>query len=132
MKLEHKQKQKIVLGIAVVLILFGILDKTYNFNIDPKTLNNITMVLMIAAFALLFSGKKKRQDNSDQTDTDSSIQNTTAQIDTKVNEQGNNADTDSNDETDNNADTDKNTDNDNTTETGPNEQENQDKNIEEK
>jgi len=55
MKLSRKLKLRIIMGIAAAMILYGILDKFFKFNIDEKLVNNVGMVLMIGAFGLLFS-----------------------------------------------------------------------------
>lgn len=55
MKLSRKLKLRIIMGIAAAMILYGILDKFFNFNIDEKVVSNVGMVLMIGAFGLLFS-----------------------------------------------------------------------------
>ena len=93
MKLERKHKLRIVVVIAVLLILYGILDGIFSFNIDPKTVSNVSMVFMVIAFALLFSGRGKKydtinktdesnalQENPNQTEIESSTEDTTAQI----------------------------------------------------
>ena len=62
MKLSRKLKLRIIIGIAVALILYGVLDRFLNFNIDQKVVDNVGMVLMIIAFGLLFSrGDQKGQ-----------------------------------------------------------------------
>lgn len=55
MKLSRKLKLRIIIGIAAAMILYGILDRFLKFNIDEKVVNNVGMILMIAAFGLLFS-----------------------------------------------------------------------------
>ena len=64
MKLSRKLKLRIIMGIAAAMILYGILDKFFNFNIDDKTVSNVGMVLMIGAFGLLFS--RGGQENVEQ------------------------------------------------------------------
>ena len=93
MKIERKQKLRIVVVIAVLLILYGILDGIFSFNIDPKIVSNVSMVFMVLAFTLLFSGRGKKDDTINKTDEnnalqenpnkieiDSSTEETTAQI----------------------------------------------------
>ena len=83
MQLKRNHKRIIVLGIAVLLILYGLLDWIFKFNINPSTVNNVTYVLMIVAFILLFSKPKNK--NTDNTPTDSSVEDTTEE--TKMNNQ---------------------------------------------
>ncbi|HEX2928036.1 MAG TPA: hypothetical protein VHP38_17560 [Ruminiclostridium sp.] len=59
MKLSRKQRLTIIVVIAGLLILYGILDKIFKFNFNPKTVSNVGMVLMILAFALLFSDNRR-------------------------------------------------------------------------
>ncbi|AEY67010.1 hypothetical protein [Clostridium sp. BNL1100] len=66
MKLNRKTKLTIIVVIAGMLILYGILDRIFSFNLNPKTVNNVGMVLMIVAFVLLFSDNKRN--NSSSTD----------------------------------------------------------------
>jgi len=115
MKLKRKQKLTIILGIAVLFIIYGLLDMTFKFNISKKIVDNVSMVLMIAAFGLLFSDRAKKVDPA-QTDTNSSIQDTAAHIETRDNGQDNNSDN-------NNAGDDK------TTETISNDQDDQNNNT---
>lgn len=64
MKLNRKTKLTVIVVIAGVLILYGILDRIFSFNLNPKTVNNVGMVLMIVAFALLFSDNKRNNRSS--------------------------------------------------------------------
>ncbi len=64
MKLKRKTKLTIIVVIAGILILYGILDRIFSFNLNPKTVNNVGMVLMILAFALLFSDNKRNNSSS--------------------------------------------------------------------
>ncbi len=64
MKLKRKTKLTIIVVIAGILILYGILDRIFSFNLNPKTVNNVGMVLMIVAFALLFSDNKRNNSSS--------------------------------------------------------------------
>ncbi|EMS69138.1 hypothetical protein [Ruminiclostridium cellobioparum] len=55
MKLSRKLKLRIIIGIAAAMILYGVLDKFFKFNVNQKVVDNVAMVLMILAFGLLFS-----------------------------------------------------------------------------
>ncbi len=70
MKLNRKTKLTVIVVIAGVLILYGILDRIFSFNLNPKTVNNVGMVLMIVAFALLFSDNKRNNRSSTDETTD--------------------------------------------------------------
>lgn len=74
MKLQHKQKQLIALAIGLVIVVFGLLQALFKFKIDAKVTDEITMVLFVLAFALLFSGRSRRAGGdraSEQTGTQS-------------------------------------------------------------
>lgn len=62
MKLTDKQRRLIVLGIGLIIIILGLAQAALKINIDSKTMNNVTFVLMIVAVALLFSGRKNKKD----------------------------------------------------------------------
>ncbi len=70
MKLTRKTKLTIIITIAGILILYGILDRIFSFNLNPKTVNNVGMVLMIVAFVLLFSDNKRKNNSSTDETTD--------------------------------------------------------------
>ncbi len=70
MKLNRKTKLTVIVVIAGALILYGILDRIFSFNLNPKTVNNVGMVLMIVAFALLFSDNKRNNRSSTDETTD--------------------------------------------------------------
>lgn len=60
MKLERKQRQLIVLVIGLVIIVFGLLQIIFKFDINRKIVDDVTTVLFIGAAALLFTGRKKK------------------------------------------------------------------------
>jgi uncharacterized membrane protein YfcA len=64
-KLDRKLKRRIALGIAILLILYGILGQFINFNVDPKLDREVSMVLLIVAFAMLFSDKRQKPSETD-------------------------------------------------------------------
>ncbi len=64
MKLERKHRQLIVLGIGVVIIIFGLLQALLKFKVDQKITDEVTFVLMIIAAALLFTKDKKKSDDN--------------------------------------------------------------------
>lgn len=70
MKLKRKTKLTIVVAIAGVLILYGILDRIFAFNLNPKTVNNVGTVLMIVAFVLLISDNKRKNNSPTDETTD--------------------------------------------------------------
>jgi len=85
MQLKRKHKTRIALGIAALIILYGILGSIFKFNIDPKAADNVTMVLFVIAIALLFSNRKPKQNNPDETDVNNQLQDTPHE--TEVNNQ---------------------------------------------
>jgi hypothetical protein len=66
MKLSRKHRLTIIVIIAATLILYGILDRIFTFNVNPKTVNNVSMFLMIGAFALLFSERRGKGTEPDK------------------------------------------------------------------
>jgi hypothetical protein len=81
MKFERKQKMWIIVGIAALLLIYGLLDMIFKFNINPKTVNNVSAILMVIAFGLLFSGRKTKQDSTDNTEINNQLQNDKTQLD---------------------------------------------------
>lgn len=78
MKLARKTKLTIIVVIAGILILYGILDRIFSFNLNPKKVNDVGMVLMIVAFVLLFSdNKRKNYSATDETNSDKDKENHT-------------------------------------------------------
>lgn len=74
MKLERKHKLRIIIIIAALLILYGILDGIFRFNIDPKIVSQVSTVFMLIAFVLLFSDRRKKADTITKTDDSIEIQ----------------------------------------------------------
>ena len=72
MNISRKTKQIIIVGIAAVLIIYGLLESVFDFNIDPGLVNNVGMVLMIVAFGMLFSrgNDRKKSNHGDGTSGD--------------------------------------------------------------
>ncbi len=73
-RLTQKQRKIIVIGIAVLIILFGFLNSQFKFNISEDTVDTVTMVLFVLAFALLFGGRKHKETNSNENEANSLIQ----------------------------------------------------------
>ncbi len=61
MKLERKHKQLIVLGIGLLIMLFGLAQVVFKFEVDRKITDEVTFVLMIIAAFLLFSKPKNTE-----------------------------------------------------------------------
>lgn len=80
MKLERKHKLRIIMAIAILLILYGVLDGIFGFNVDPKIVSNVSMVFMILAFALLFSGRGKKEDTINKTEVSNDVQENPSQM----------------------------------------------------
>ncbi len=65
MRLERKHRRLIVLGLGVIMIIFGLLQAIVKFEIDNKIIDEVAFVFMIIAAALLFArDKKKDEDNT--------------------------------------------------------------------
>lgn len=62
MKLQRKHRQLIALAIGILIIVFGILQGLLKFEIDRKYTDEATFVLFVAAAALLFGGRTKKDD----------------------------------------------------------------------
>ena len=67
MKLKFNRNQIIVLGIAFLFIFYGLAQAVFKFELNKKITDEISFVLLIGAFILIFSGRKK---NTSQTTTD--------------------------------------------------------------
>lgn len=82
MKLTRKWKLRIVVGIGLLFIAYAFLDYLFKFNINQEVVNNVEMVLMLAAFALLFSrGDQANQSDSQQVDSEANSDSEVSQID---------------------------------------------------
>ena len=64
MKFERKHKLWIIIGIGAIFIIYGLLGSVLKFNVDPKIVDQVSFILMIIAFALLFSNRKKKTDKN--------------------------------------------------------------------
>lgn len=64
MRLERKHRQLIVLGLGVIMIIFGLLQAIVKFEIDNKIIDEVAFVFMIIAAALLFARDKKKGEDS--------------------------------------------------------------------
>lgn len=65
MKLERKHKLWIIIGIGAIFIIYGLLGSVFEFHADQKVVDQVSFVLMLIAFALLFSGRKKKNQNTE-------------------------------------------------------------------
>lgn len=63
MKLKRKHRQLIVLGIGIVIIIFGLIQALFKLEISSKITDEVTFVLMVIAAALLFT--KDKDSNGD-------------------------------------------------------------------
>lgn len=83
MKISRKLKYGIIIGIAAALILYGVLERFLKFNIDQKVVDNVSMVLMILAFGLLFS-RGKQPGNGEQSNSETEVKADESQIEQTV------------------------------------------------
>lgn len=60
MKFERKHKRGIAVGIALLLILFGLVSSVFHFNLNPKTVNSVSTILMAAALWMVLSSRTKK------------------------------------------------------------------------
>jgi hypothetical protein len=63
--MKLSKRSWIALAIGVLFIISGVLEASGKLNLSPAVKKNADMVLMILAFALLFSGRKKNTENKD-------------------------------------------------------------------
>ena len=75
MKFERKHRNIILIAIAVFFILYGLLDMTFNFNINEELEDKVSWILTIIAVALLFSGTKPKFNNSKLENTEDNQSN---------------------------------------------------------
>ncbi len=66
MKLQRKHRQLIALLIGVAIVVFGILQVLFRFNIDMEYVNKGTLVLFVIALGLLFGGRQQKEDPKDK------------------------------------------------------------------
>jgi uncharacterized membrane protein YfcA len=67
MNLSSKHAISIVLGIGILIILFGVIVAVFKVNIDSNVSNKVTSFLFIIAAALFFYSKsKKRKEEADK------------------------------------------------------------------
>jgi len=101
MKFERKHKLGIALGIAVLLILYGLLSSVFHFNFDPKTVNNVTTILMAVALWMVFSLRTKNN-SPDQTQENRDLQDSSENKEERDSLQDADTSAESNTEHDNN------------------------------
>lgn len=82
MKLQHKHKQLIVLGIGVVIALMGLIPMLFHIQIDMQILDQVSFVLMIAGIGILFSDRKKKPGKEEKPVLENE-ENITEETDTK-------------------------------------------------
>lgn len=68
MKLERKHKLGIAMGIGILMILYSVLSAIFHFDFNPKTVNNVTTLLMFVALWMILSlrTKKNSPEETDQ------------------------------------------------------------------
>ncbi len=66
--MKRKQKLLIVAGLGALMIVFGVLKMIFDFDINSSVFSNISLIIVIGAFGLLFN-------NSDKTDKNENNKN---------------------------------------------------------
>ena len=66
--MKRKQKLLIVAGLGALMIVFGVLKIIFDFDINSSVFSNISLIIVIGAFGLLFN-------NSDKTDKNENNKN---------------------------------------------------------
>lgn len=66
--MKRKQKLLIVAGLGVLMIVFGVLKMIFDFDVNSSVVGNISLIIVIGAFGLLFN-------NSDKTDKNENNKN---------------------------------------------------------
>jgi len=61
MKFIEKHRMKIILFIGILFIAFGVLQAVLKIEINNKTVENISFLLMLIAVFLFFAGRKKKK-----------------------------------------------------------------------
>lgn len=101
MQLNRKTRNIIAISIAGLLILYGILGQALHINIDTKTVNNVSMVLMVVAFILLFGGRKPNKDKPEDTNNEITRDADPEDKNTNTLESGDSADSNGGNDSDN-------------------------------
>ncbi len=72
MKLTENHLKLVVIGIGVLFIVYGILRKVLNFNVDEALEKNVVTALFVLAAVLFLYGrnlrKKEQSENKDKKD----------------------------------------------------------------
>ncbi len=68
MNLSDKARRRIILGIAVALILSGLIQGIFNLEVSESFSKNFSFILMMAALVLLFGGRKRKPQPEDEED----------------------------------------------------------------
>ncbi len=61
--MKRKQKLLIVAGLGVLMIVFGVLKMIFDFNVSSSVFGNISLIIVIGAFGLLFNNSDKNDKN---------------------------------------------------------------------
>ena len=63
--MKRKQKLWIVAGLGCLMIVFGILQKIFEFDVNSSVIGNISLIIVIGAFGLLFNNSDKSTKNQE-------------------------------------------------------------------
>jgi uncharacterized membrane protein len=66
MKISKKLRLTIVLCIGIFFILIGVGQALFKFEIERKTMNNISMILMVVALFLFFSARSRKSSGDEE------------------------------------------------------------------
>jgi hypothetical protein len=66
-KLKLTKRQLIALAIAVLFIIFGLVQAVTGLQINKKVMDEVSFVLLMGAAVILFGGRKKKVNESDAT-----------------------------------------------------------------
>ena len=61
--MKKKQKLWIIAGLGCLMIVFGILQMIFDFDVNSSVFGNISLIIVIGAFGLLFNNSDKSNKN---------------------------------------------------------------------
>ncbi|MGI6114319.1 MAG: hypothetical protein ACOYEJ_09415 [Mahellales bacterium] len=68
MNISDKARRRIILGIGLALVLFGVVQGVFDLEVNENFSRNFSFILMMAALVLLFGGRKRKPQPEDEED----------------------------------------------------------------
>lgn len=94
MNIPRKYQLMVVVGIALLFLLYGVSGLIFKFEVDKKIENNVSFVLMMIAAVILLVGKKKKKDINNETANEQKLEDGNNQSDSGSSSENDNDKTD--------------------------------------